>query len=164
MIIAIDLPKKISVNNLYILDAKRNMIMDGFFSKLIYSNELFTMTGIYVLCPIQITGLEYNGTKKQIKFNPYTQPNMQIIQDFSKLEYRILEYYKQTKQNNKKFINSLAKQLYSGYLKIYKDYNQSAQCSNGPCVFLLKISGIWETNDNIGLTYKIYEINENYIE
>ena len=164
MIIAIDSTKKISMNNVFILDAKRNMIMEGHFSKIIYSNELFTMTGLYILCPIEITNAEANGVKKQIKFNPFTQDNIQIIQDFSKLETRILEYYKQTKQNNRKIINSLAKQLYSGYMKVYKDYNQIFHTNNqNSKVLLLKISGIWETVDNIGLTYKIYEVNDNYI-
>ena len=162
MIIVIDSPKKISINNVYILEAKRNMVMDGFFSKLIYSNELFTMTGIYILCPIQITDFENAGAKKLIKFNPYTQVNLQIIQDLSKLELRILEYYKQTKQNNRKITNSLAKQLYSGSLKIYKDYDHSVKNANEPPMFLLKISGIWETIDNVGLTYKLYEINQNF--
>lgn len=164
MIISIDSPKKISICNIFILDAKRNMIMDGYFSKLIYSNELFTMTGLYILCPIDISTVENNGSKKQIKFNPYTQSNMQIIQDFSKLETRILEYYKQTKQNNRKIVNTLTRQLYSGYMKIYKDYNQNVQKTNEPTnLFLLKISGIWETCDSVGLTYKVYEVNENYI-
>lgn len=164
MIIAIDSPKKISITNIYLLDTKRNIIMDGYFSKIIYSNELFTMTGMYILFPLEIIGLESNGAKKQLKFNPYTQCNLQIIQDFSKLELRILEYYKQSKQNNKKIMNSLAKQLYSGYVKIYKDYNQVVEKNtNISCFYLLKISGIWETTDNVGLTYKIYEVNENYI-
>lgn len=164
MIIAMDSPKKISITNVYILDAKRNMIMEGLFSKLIYSNELFTMTGLYILCPIEIICVENIGAKKQIQFNPYTQHNLQIVQDFSKLECRILEYYKQTKQNNRKIINSLAKQLYSGTVKIYKDYNQNFQKNaDSSNFFLLKVSGIWETNENIGLTYKVYEVNENYI-
>ena len=54
--------------------------------------------------------------------------------------------------------------MYSGCMKIYRDYNQYKNYdSSKPNLFLLKISGIWETHDTVGLTYKMYEIKENYI-
>jgi hypothetical protein len=164
MIIAIDLPKKLLINNVYILEPKRNMIMEGVFSKLIYSNENFTMNGIFILFPIEVSNIEFMGNKKQIKINPYSQYNGQIIQDFSRLECRILEYYKQTKQCNRKILNSLSKQMYSGYMKIYKEYDKDQSTTYATHVtYLLKISGIWETDENIGLTYKLHEIFDNSI-
>jgi hypothetical protein len=166
MIITIDSPRKVIINNVYMLDPKRNMVMDGFFSKLMYSNEYFAMTGLYVLFPIEISNIDVIGMKKQVNFNPHSQTNLQIVQDFAKLEYRVLEHYKQTKQCNRKISNSLAKQMYLGNMKIYKDFNQynkSVDLDTTSNFFLLKISGIWETSDSVGLTYKLYEIKENYI-
>jgi hypothetical protein len=41
-------------------------------------------------------------------------------------------------------------------LKIYKDYNLSKINRNSP-QYIIKISGIWENNSEIGITYKIIE-------
>jgi hypothetical protein len=45
-------------------------------------------------------------------------------------------------------------QLRNGNLKIFNDIGNKALCS-----FILKISGIWETQNNYGLTYKFVKIN-----
>jgi hypothetical protein len=122
------------------------------------------MAGLYILFPIETTTFDAVSMKKQIAFNPNTSQNIKVIQDFVKLEHRILEFYKQTKQCCRKISNSLARHMYSGSMKVYKDYNQyKAHDSSKPNLFLLKISGIWETHETIGLTYKMYEIKENYI-
>ena len=60
MIISLDLPK-FTLTNLFFLDTKKNMIMDGNFTKLLYSNELFVMNGLYLLFPIEII-LQINST------------------------------------------------------------------------------------------------------
>ena len=58
------------------------------------------------------------------------------------------------KKNN--FI--LTKQLYSGNLKLYKEFNDSKITNNEKKIsFIIKISGIWESNEEIGITYKIME-------
>ena len=91
MNISIDL-QKVSLSNLFFLDKKSNIIMDGNFTKILYSNELFTMNGLYILFPIDITSMERNMNKNIIKLNPYDPKNSGIIQEFAKLEQRILEY------------------------------------------------------------------------
>jgi hypothetical protein len=40
------------------------------------------------------------------------------------LEYRIIEYYKQMYNCSPKIVNSLSKQMYSGSMKVYRDYNE----------------------------------------
>ena len=167
MIITIDLHKFI-LAYLFMLDSKRNIIMDGIFTKIYYSNTFFTMNGLYMLFPIEITSLEENTNKRHAKFNPYTKPNLNIVQEFAKLEYKILECYKINKHCDLKISNGLSKQMYSGVVKIYKEYNkQSGELDNTAgelsTQYIIKISGIWESRDEIGLTYKIFEANENNI-
>jgi hypothetical protein len=83
---------------------------------------------------------------------------MPLVQELSKIEYRIIEYYKQINKIEKKTVCLLTKQLYSGNLKIYKDYSEnSKKCSNHNIKYIVKLSGIWETYDEIGITYKIIE-------
>ena len=161
MNILLDL-KHFSLYNIFNCDTKENIIMEGKFTKLLYSNELFTMNGIYFSFPIENIIIEKVGNKNIIKFHSYSQINLPIIQEFAKIECRILEHYKCMNKCVRKISNSLSKQLYSGSMKIYKDLHSFKNCDNNkttdeiPIGFFLKISGIWETENEIGLTYKLH--------
>jgi hypothetical protein len=161
--------KRFSLGNASFLDTKRNIIMDGNFTKIIYSNEWFTMNGIYFLFPIEIIGIQKIMNKMIMKFHPYHPTNLSMIQDFAKMEYRLIEYYKQMNQCSKKTSNLLAKQLYSGTIKIYKDYNGENYASSISSIdtvvphYVMKISGIWETRDEVGLTFKLIHAMDRFI-
>lgn len=156
MNISLDI-NRINIGNLFFLDTKRNIIMDGNFTKVLYSNEYFTMNGIYVIFPILVSNIEKNINKNIMKIHPYSVNNLSIIQDFAKLEVRILDYYKNTYRAKGKISNLLSRQLYSGSLKLYKEFNYHFEPNNAPKQYIIKISGVWESNDEIGLTYKVIE-------
>lgn len=139
------------------LEAKRNMIMDGTFSKIIYSNPFFTLNGIYLYLPIEIQGIEKTMNKNIIKFYPSSPNNINLVQDISKIEYRIIEYYKQLNNVIKKTTCLLTKQLYSGNLKLYKDYNDHKFSNDSKPTYIIKISGIWESSEEVGINYKVIE-------
>ena len=122
MIITLDL-SKFNLTNMFFLDTKRNIIMDGNFTKLIFSNDWFVMNGIYILFPIEHTGSEKIMNKTQIRFNPFLQYNQTLISEFSKLEKKILEYYKQTRACNCKISPLLHKQMMIGFMKTNKEYS-----------------------------------------
>lgn len=134
--------------------------MDGNFTKLVYSNDCFTMNGLYILFPIEYTGVEKIMNKSQVKFNAYSSYNLPIIQDFSKLELKVLEYYKQSRQCNRKISNLLSKQMYVGFMKTQRDNYDMANENKKGAQYVIKISGVWETRDEVGLTYKLYEVSE----
>ena len=160
MNISIDL-QKITLPNVYFLDKKTNIIMDGNFTKIIYSNDWFTMNGLYVLFPIESHSVDKISNKVILKFNPYNANNSIIIQEFSKLELRILEYYKNIYRCKTKISGFLSRQLYTGSMKLYKDYG-SCDIKKNNIQYIIKISGVWETYEEIGLTYKLIEVNEDY--
>jgi hypothetical protein len=144
--------------NIIFLENKRNIIMDGTFSKIIYTNAFISLNSIYFYFPIEIQHIEKVLNKNIMKFYPSSVNNMPLVQELSKIEYRIIEYYKQINKIEKKTVCLLTKQLYSGNLKIYKDYSEnSKKCSNNNIKYIIKLSGIWETYDEIGITYKIIE-------
>ena len=158
--------KDFSLYNIFNCDTKENIIMDGKFTKLLYSNELFTMNGLYFSFPIENITIEKLGNKNIVKFHPYSQVNLPVVQDFAKIEYRILEHYKYMNKCVRKISNTLSKQMYSGSMKIYKElhlFNNNSSNSNNKIVddnsldFFLKISGVWETDSEIGLTYKLHK-------
>jgi hypothetical protein len=147
------------LNNIIFLENKRNMIMDGTFSKIIYSTQYFSLNSIYLTFPLEIQSLDKQMNKYIMKYNPYSIINAQLIQDLSKIEYRIIEYYKQINHINKRTNCILNKQLLTGNLKMYKDFNLS-KINKNPPEYIIKISGIWENNNEIGITYKIIESYE----
>jgi hypothetical protein len=157
--------KHFSLYNIFNCDTKENIIMEGKFTKLLYSNELFTMNGIYFSFPIENIAIEKVGTKNIIRFHAYSQINLPIVQEFAKIEYRILEHYKYMNKCVRKISNTLSKQLYLGSMKTYKDLHSFKNYDNNnnnrttdvsAVEFFLKISGIWETENEIGLTYKLH--------
>ena len=51
----------------YFLDAKRNMVVEGTFSKIIYSNQYFTLNGIYLHSPFEVDSIDRNLKKYILK-------------------------------------------------------------------------------------------------
>jgi hypothetical protein len=150
---------KFTLGNTFFLDAKRNIIMEGSFTKIIYSNQFVTLNGIYLYLPIEIQSIDKINNKNIMKFHPSSQLNTPLIQELSRMEYRIIEYYKQLHNITKKTTCLLTRQLYMGNLKIYKDYaDYGMKNLKDPAPhYIVKISGIWETEEEIGTTYKIIE-------
>ena len=79
-----------TIANSYFLDTRRNIIIDGNFTKLVYSAEEFSMNGIYFLFPMEVHTLDKISSKYIIKFNPYSKHNQIVSQEFSKLENKVL--------------------------------------------------------------------------
>lgn len=145
-------PKDFFINNVVLLDTKENTIMQGNFIKLIYSTKLLTLNCIFLEFPIQIYEKKnYNG-KSYIFFNNNDYGN--LIYAFQKIESSLLELFIQidtTKKYLKKtFVHTIFNQLKNGMIKYY----QYSEITNEPS-FFMKISGIWETSTEIGLTYKL---------
>jgi len=158
---------------LYFLHAKPNIMMNGTFSKILYSDEHLILNGIFLHLPLDITSIEKVANKSIIQFHPGSVTNTPLIRELSKIENRIIEYYKQLQQPTvepnenalskyrdkpvKKLTCLLSKQLASGKLKLYRDYSDKS-CNIGKVpYYLIKISGIWENEIEIGITYKIIE-------
>lgn len=161
-----------NINNVFLLENKKNMIMDGKFTKIIYSDSFFILYGIFIKIPLFIDELTTNiiqTNKIFFKFQPNHVFHENNINEIIQIEYKILEFYKEIFHVKKKYATILRNQLYNGYIKIFKNmyyktkHNTNTVCSNDSqkeniypkkMFFLLKISGVWEDSENIGLTYK----------
>jgi hypothetical protein len=77
--------------------------------------------------------------------------HLDIINNLKIIEEELLNKYE---NNNKIPQYKINEQLKNGNLKIFIDIGNKSVCS-----FVLKISGIWETEDKYGLTYKFIKIN-----
>ena len=144
---------EITSENVFFLDGKKNILMEGIFMKIIYMNEWFTMNGIYLSFPVKVQHIDIMGQKHIISFS--VEDHLDLIEKIETLERNILENYKCTSMTNSgKFpVYSIQYTLRSGVFKIYKE-SKMLQKNTG---FAIKVSGIWENGKNYGLSYKIMD-------
>jgi len=178
-------------HNIKFLDTKRNNIMDGEFTKILYSDKCVTLNGVYVICPLHLypqnmnAGVGANASasanssivasrqrsinnaniypyKNIITFQPNHPINSQIIHQFAQFEKQLIALYKKYTLSKKTPVYSLQNQLSSGNTKYYREIqiNTIANPSTTNVWHIIKISGIWETSQNIGITYKFLEMYE----
>ena len=137
-----------------LLDSKKNIITtDGIFTKIIFSNNLFVMNGIFFYFPISVDNIISSNGRFFINFNPNSKNNISVINSISKIENDILSFYKKTTLSNKNISYILSNQLSAGNIKVYKDSNDPIY-NIADKQYILKISGIWENNTDFGITYK----------
>ncbi len=145
--------KDIDPTNIYLMDTKKNIIMDGSFTKILYTNPYLTMNSIYCITSIEIINSEIIN-KNLSTYNIYCSPEM--IQECYDLEKNIIDFYKQEMGVNKACSYLLYKQLLTYKIKLYKE-NNITPINVIPSI-VLKISGLWETENEVGITYKFLEM------
>jgi hypothetical protein len=128
---------------------KNNIINEGIFIRILYSNELFVMNGIYLSIFFQNLTIEKYYNKYRCSFD--TAIHKEMIDKIKIIEEDIL--YK-LNISNKTPVYKIYDQLRNGNIKVFSDNIEHINNS-----FLLKISGIWETDTNYGVTYKFISIN-----
>ena len=138
-------------DNFYFLDTKPNIVVEGIFTKVIYTDQSFTLNGTYFSLPLAIES--NSGSDNYVHFNPTTHQNNRVIKTVNELELTILDNYCQFSKLKKKTpVYFITKHLNCGKFKInFREYHKTHRH------FILKISGIWETNTEYGVTYKIIE-------
>ena len=144
------------IENLHLFEKKKNIVIDGIFTKMIYSDKLLSMNGIYLNFPLELNLNQNPYNNKNVFFYSYTKNNDNYIKELSNLETNIINYYKYFYNVNKENSMVLKKQLQSGFFKLYRQ--QTNEKKNGNVKFVLKISGIWETKNEIGITFKLLEM------
>lgn len=195
----------IHMNNILFSEKKKNIIVDGTFSKIIYSNENFSTNGIYLYCPFNInankksTATEIihskssqklhscvselgnfrtkhilrNQSKRTLEIDLNDSSNYVFFQTICNMEESILKYYKYNQNVNKYSTFTLKNQLITGIINISNsDYDEVNDDGSGGVLvepknnfddiiisdtgkkYILKISGVWETHNTVGITYK----------
>ena len=141
---------------------KNSIILYNNFYKLLYSNELITFNGIYILFNLNYTHI----IKDKIFFD--ISNNLDIVEKINIIEYKILDILSIKKEKQlklKEFLNNgIIKFSYSDYQEIDNNFIRLKKINNANVEnFILKISGIWENKDYIGITFKIINVR-NIIE
>ena len=140
--------KPIQISNLIISEKKKNNIInDSFFYRIYYATNNFISNGIVVNYNFSIYNTETFYKKTKLNFKE--KDNIHNIQNIIYVENQLLSYFNSPK--TKKFL--LKEQLKENNLKI-QNTNSSLNLTNLNLV--LKISGFWETQSEIGLTYRFF--------
>jgi len=137
-------------NNIFFCEPiKNNVITEGNFIRILYSTNTVTFNGIYLLITLNDITCEKYYTKYKCNFNVILHKD--IINNIKNIEENLL---KKHEINNKTPQYKIYEQLKNGNFKIFTNIDNIHVCS-----FILKISGIWETHNSYGLTYKFIKIN-----
>tara|TARA_R110002074_G_scaffold398569_1_gene590582 strand:+ start:175 stop:603 length:429 start_codon:yes stop_codon:yes gene_type:complete len=129
----------ITYHNIFISESNKNTTNN--FIKIFYSNNIFFLNSIYI--KLEINNLKFHNNK--ILFD-----SIYNIEKIKNLESFILNNVNTNKEPVFKLTNLLDNNILKYGYEIYK-YN------------ILKISGIWETTENYGITFKILESNKTII-
>jgi hypothetical protein len=123
---------------------KNNIMSDGNFIRILYSTHIVTFNGIYLLIKFNDVIYDKYYSKYKCSFN-YIE-HIEIIERIKEIEESILS---KLDMINKSKQYKIFEQLKNGHFKIFCD--KTPKFNN---LFILKISGIWETNSSYGLTFK----------
>lgn len=126
---------------------KNNIMNNGNFIRIIYSNSLFTLNGIYLLININFTSVDKYYNKYKFTFD--CNSHKELIENIRSIEIGLL---KKINICNKSRQPKIYEQIKHGIIKVFSN-NETISTH-----FLLKITGIWETDNEYGLTYKITNI------
>jgi hypothetical protein len=128
---------------------KNNVMNDGNFIRILYSTPTFVLNGIYVLINLNNITIEKYYNKYKCNYN--VNMHKELIERVRVLEDNLL---KKINIKHKIAHPKIYEQLKNGNIKIFAEVNQNTSSSS----FLLKISGIWETDTQYGVTYKFSKI------
>ena len=147
--------------NVFFHEPVKNTIMnDSNFIRIIYSNKDFILNGIYIKININKDILQRKNFTSLIQDNTTNNntnntnntnkdTNEELFQFIETLEKNILAQY----ETDRTHCYKIKEQLF--YL-----LNKINNCNNNRNIFnyILKISGLWETETHIGITYKFIYI------
>jgi hypothetical protein len=137
---------------------KNSAVQYNYFYKLLYSTHIVSLTSIFVI--FELNNLYFDNDK--IKFDK-SALNNSVFNKLIELEEHVLNLVRDSK--NKLFkIRELYENQYFKYAlsddnENLNNYNHVNEINNNK-TFIIKISGIWESKESIGLTFKFIKVNK----
>ena len=131
----------------------RNTVMpDSNFIRIVYSDGVMALNGIHVRARLHTQRIEQYFNKYRCTID--LAKSAREIQNISSLEQMVLN---QSGIHGKRQVKRITEQLQQGNFKLFTEPSRGSHSNKGP-VFVLKMSGIWETPEEYGVTHKFMEI------
>ena len=139
---------------IFTTDSIRNTVIDNSsFIRIIYSTKDVMLNGIMITTPF--TGFSISKYFNKWRCNYLVQENMNLIQKLYTIEKEIPE---RVDIQQKVPCYKIHEQLSNGFIKIFLEENASQDGLENSNI-LLKISGIWVSEEEYGITYKFVLAN-----
>ncbi len=132
---------------------KNNIIQEADFIRIIYSTSTMSLSGVYVRIRINELSCDKFYNKHRCIFDIVSHAD--LITKLGFLEESIL---KKLRVENKTPQYKLYDQLKVGNIKVNEHIEETHDVE-----FLLKISGVWVTDNKYGLTYKFILLKEHVV-
>lgn len=143
--------KQYNKNNIILLDRNTNAVMNnGYFHRMYYSNQHFTMNGIYLHYNLDNIVIQEDFNKIVI----FMQNNYYnfIYESIKNIEKDIAnKYYPYMK---KVFVSKIADYFGNNKIRLFNDNHIKNGTYEGKKL-ILKMSGLWETENQYGVTFKL---------
>lgn len=149
MFLCIDNKTYKSNNIIFSQKIKNNVLSNGYFYKMYYSDKYFTSNGFLFLFDLLDVSVE--NYFNRIKCIFCKNKNKDILNFIKKLEQKIISDFNFT--YNLKPVFRIDDQLRNEYIKIFSD-NKIQKGKLKKLNILLKISGIWTSDKECGLTFR----------
>ena len=142
----------INTKNISILDkTENNIILDGFFHRIIYSTNTFCLNGLFISFHLSNFTVEKYYNKLKCVFNK--KDNISLIEFLKTLETKLLN---DKCFNNYEKLYRIQEQLEQNFVKIYPNNSKINYNDSNNNKLILKISGIWSENNSCGLTFRFF--------
>ena len=130
---------------------KNNVMSDGDFYRLYYSDENITIKGLFLRFQLEDVTIEKYFNKLKCEFNK--EKNAKIIGFIKSVEKTILDIV--PNKNIKTPIYRIDEQLQNDFIKIFND-DEITITNKTNVQLLLKISGIWCNKKEYGVTFRFF--------
>lgn len=135
------------IENVYFCDSIKNNIMsNGNFIRILYCMPNFTMNGVHI--HIQLNNIVYEKYYQKYKCFFDVEHYADLVTAIHNIETEILNKLPENIKKTPQY--KITEQLQCGFLKIFSESVPTDKNAS----FMLKISGIWDTESSYGLTYK----------
>jgi hypothetical protein len=134
---------------------QNNDANDSKFSRIIYSTKHISFNGVGILVNLADTQQDNHYNKTFVRFDSDLPANKSAISQLQDIECDIVRTYADSDMGMKgtrRCVHSLRDQLNGGCIKAYVN-DRAGENASTPHI-MLKICGVWETNDEFGIIHK----------
>ena len=141
-------------NELFFVESvKNNVKSNSYFSRIIYSNYFMSLKNIYFAFTLK----DVNYRDQYLKTIIYFDESKNDLTELYNIEKNIIDKYIAYRQNyNNEIINPcycIKQQFKLNYIKVFKNSTLTNPMNETTEIFI-KISGIWQTDNTVGITFK----------
>ena len=140
------------INNVIISEKTKNNIMtNGDFYRLYYSTEDIILNGLHISFELKNISIEkyFNKIKCIFDNNDYNNNTVFLLKN---IEKKLLERYRGI---NRECVYRIGQQLENKFIKIFDDNYINIKRYKS-IKFVLKVSGIWSSQNEFGLTFRFF--------